>query len=209
MEDFDPRSTGCFRRCRDSTPAWVRIRSAVLGGARRDHGRAQARRAEFVVAGDRLAVRLRYYGRGKGSGAEIETEMYDEDDFPRRTDVRMQYITDWPQAFDYAGLLLSPIPTPRILILGSEKKQERRLLEPGAVELGMATTCASSLPSAANPEASDGQDRRTAVREDAPAPGHRFTVPRPLSSQIATSRAFSSLAQHESAISGRQRVEPP
>ena len=27
---------------------------------------------EFVDAGERVAVRLRYYGRGKGSGAEIE-----------------------------------------------------------------------------------------------------------------------------------------
>src|SRR4051794_3283280 len=31
---------------------------------------------EFVDAGDRVAVRLRYYGRGKESGVEIETEMY-------------------------------------------------------------------------------------------------------------------------------------
>ena len=29
---------------------------------------------EFVDAGDRVAVRLRYYGRGKGSGAEVEGE---------------------------------------------------------------------------------------------------------------------------------------
>ena len=29
---------------------------------------------EFVDAGERVAVRLRYYGRGKGSGVEIETE---------------------------------------------------------------------------------------------------------------------------------------
>src|SRR5215216_4953703 len=27
---------------------------------------------EFVDAGDQVAVRLRYYGRGKGSGAELE-----------------------------------------------------------------------------------------------------------------------------------------
>src|SRR5215218_9393388 len=31
---------------------------------------------EFVDAGDRVATRLRYFGRGKESGVEIETEMY-------------------------------------------------------------------------------------------------------------------------------------
>jgi ketosteroid isomerase-like protein len=31
---------------------------------------------EFIDAGDRVAVRLRYYGIGKASGVEIEEEMY-------------------------------------------------------------------------------------------------------------------------------------
>ena len=31
---------------------------------------------EFVDAGDRVAVRLRYYGRGKGSGAAMEGDVW-------------------------------------------------------------------------------------------------------------------------------------
>ena len=59
---------------------------------------------EFVDAGDRVAVRLRYYGRGKGSGVEIETEMYHQvATFRDGTIVRMEYFTDWPQALDAAG----------------------------------------------------------------------------------------------------------
>ena len=55
-------------------------------------------------AGERVAVRLRYYGRGKGSGVEIETEMYRQvATFRDGTIVRMEYFTDWPQALDAAG----------------------------------------------------------------------------------------------------------
>jgi ketosteroid isomerase-like protein len=60
---------------------------------------------EFVAAGDRVAVRLRYYGRGKGSGAEIETEMYHQvATFRDGTIVRMEYVTSWPEALEVAGI---------------------------------------------------------------------------------------------------------
>ena len=60
---------------------------------------------EFVDAGDRVAVRLRYYGRGKGSGAELETEMYHQvTTFHDGTIVRMEYFTDWPSALAAAGI---------------------------------------------------------------------------------------------------------
>ena len=58
---------------------------------------------ESVDAGDRVAVRLRYYGRGKGSGAELETEMYHQvTTFQDGTIVRFEYFTDWGQALEAA-----------------------------------------------------------------------------------------------------------
>lgn len=60
---------------------------------------------EFVDAGDRVAVRLRYYGRGKGSGAELETEMYHQvTTFRDGTMVRIEYFTSWPRALEAAGV---------------------------------------------------------------------------------------------------------
>ena len=65
---------------------------------------------EFVDAGDRVAVRLRYYGRGKGSGAELETEMYHQvATFRDGTIVRMEYFTDWDLALAAAA---APPPPP-------------------------------------------------------------------------------------------------
>jgi ketosteroid isomerase-like protein len=54
---------------------------------------------EFVDAGDRVAVRLRYFGRGKGSGAELETELYHQvTTFRDGVMVRFEYFTTWPAA---------------------------------------------------------------------------------------------------------------
>jgi ketosteroid isomerase-like protein len=60
---------------------------------------------ESVDAGDRVAIRLRYYGRGKGSGAEIEGELYHQvATFRDGMMVRIEYFTDWPAALEAAGL---------------------------------------------------------------------------------------------------------
>jgi ketosteroid isomerase-like protein len=60
---------------------------------------------ESVDAGDRVAVRLRYYGRGRESGAEIETEMYHQvTTFRGGNMVRIEYFTDWGQALEAAGI---------------------------------------------------------------------------------------------------------
>ena len=60
---------------------------------------------ESVDAGERVATRLRYFGRGKGSGAELETEMYHQvATFRDGTIVRMEYFTSWPEALEAAGL---------------------------------------------------------------------------------------------------------
>jgi ketosteroid isomerase-like protein len=60
---------------------------------------------EYVDAGDRVAVRLRYYGRGRESGVEIETEMYHQvTTFRNGTMVRIEYLTSWPAALEAAGV---------------------------------------------------------------------------------------------------------
>jgi ketosteroid isomerase-like protein len=60
---------------------------------------------ESVDAGDRVATRLRYYGKGKASGAQIETEMYHQvATFRDGVIVRMEYVTSWDQALEAAGV---------------------------------------------------------------------------------------------------------
>jgi ketosteroid isomerase-like protein len=60
---------------------------------------------EFVDAGDKVAVRLRFFGRGKGSGIEIDTEMYHQvTTFSDGLIVRFDYVTSWQEALDLAGV---------------------------------------------------------------------------------------------------------
>jgi ketosteroid isomerase-like protein len=60
---------------------------------------------ESVDAGDRVATRLRFFGRGKGSGAELDTEMYHQvTTFQDGTMVRIEYFTSWAEALEAAGL---------------------------------------------------------------------------------------------------------
>jgi len=60
---------------------------------------------EFVDAGDKVAVRLRYYGRGKGSGAELDSEMYHHvGTFRDGVMVRIEYVTSWEEALEVAGV---------------------------------------------------------------------------------------------------------
>ncbi len=60
---------------------------------------------EFVDGGDRVAVRLRYFGRGKESGLELDTEMYHQvTTFRNGTMVRIEYVTSWPEALEAAGM---------------------------------------------------------------------------------------------------------
>ena len=60
---------------------------------------------EFVDGGDRVAVRLRFYGRGKGSGLELDTEMYHQITFFRDgIMVRIEYVETWDEALEAAGI---------------------------------------------------------------------------------------------------------
>ncbi len=54
---------------------------------------------EYIDAGDRVATRLRHHGRGKGSGVEIDEELYHQvATFREGTIVRMEYFVEWSDA---------------------------------------------------------------------------------------------------------------
>ena len=58
---------------------------------------------EYVDAGDRVAVRLRHYGRGKGSGIELDNELYHQvTTFEDGVMVRIEYVATWQEALDLA-----------------------------------------------------------------------------------------------------------
>ena len=60
---------------------------------------------EFIDAGDRVATRLRHYGRGKLSGAEIDEEMYHQvATFRDGKIVRLEYFGEWSEALEAAGV---------------------------------------------------------------------------------------------------------
>jgi len=58
---------------------------------------------EFVDAGDRVATRLRHYGRSR-RGAEIDVEMYHQvATFRAGKMVRIEYFGEWTEALEAAG----------------------------------------------------------------------------------------------------------
>ncbi len=60
---------------------------------------------ESIDAGDRVAVRLRHHGRGRGSGLAIDEELYHQvTTFRDGVMVRIEYFTTWDQALEAAGL---------------------------------------------------------------------------------------------------------
>jgi ketosteroid isomerase-like protein len=60
---------------------------------------------EFVDAGDHVATRLRYHTRGKGSGVEIDGELYHQvATFRGGRMVRIEYFGEWAEALEAAGL---------------------------------------------------------------------------------------------------------
>jgi ketosteroid isomerase-like protein len=59
---------------------------------------------EFLDSGDRVATRLRHYGRGK-SGVELNEELYHQvATFRDGRMVRIEYFGSWPEALEAAGL---------------------------------------------------------------------------------------------------------
>ena len=60
---------------------------------------------ESVDEGDRIAIRLLYHGRGKGSGVEIEGELYHQvATFRDGRMVRIEYFGDWQSALEAARM---------------------------------------------------------------------------------------------------------
>jgi ketosteroid isomerase-like protein len=63
---------------------------------------------EFVDGGDRVAVRLRHHALGKGSGLELDAELYHQvTTFRGGRIVRIEYFTTWPAALEAAGVDLT------------------------------------------------------------------------------------------------------
>jgi ketosteroid isomerase-like protein len=61
---------------------------------------------ETIDAGDRVAVQLRYHVLGKGSGVEIDGELYHQvTTFRDGMMVRIQYFETWAEAREAAGLI--------------------------------------------------------------------------------------------------------
>src|ERR671916_151501 len=60
---------------------------------------------ETVDGGDRVAVRLRHRVRGKGSGVEMEEELYHQITFFKDgLMVRIEYVTSWEEALEAVRL---------------------------------------------------------------------------------------------------------
>jgi ketosteroid isomerase-like protein len=56
---------------------------------------------EYVDEGDMVATRLRHHGRGRGSGVEIDTELYHQvATFRDGVIVRMEYVATWQEALE-------------------------------------------------------------------------------------------------------------
>jgi ketosteroid isomerase-like protein len=56
---------------------------------------------EYVDEGDMVATRLRHFGRGRGSGVEIDTELYHQvATFRDGVIVRMEYVASWQEALE-------------------------------------------------------------------------------------------------------------
>ncbi len=60
---------------------------------------------EFVDAGECVAVRLRFHGRGETSGVKVDEEVFHQvTTFRDGRMVRIEYVSDWADALEAAGL---------------------------------------------------------------------------------------------------------
>jgi ketosteroid isomerase-like protein len=65
----------------------------------------QLKPQEFVDAGDQVATRLRHHAVGKGSGLELDNELYHQvTTFRDGTIVRIEYVTTWEEALRIVGM---------------------------------------------------------------------------------------------------------
>ena len=111
MQDFDPGVEWILpeRQSSDSCQGPGAIRR-FWEGLDETFDELQLLPQEFVDAGDRVATRLRHYGRGKLSGAVIDEEMYHQV-VTFSADgkmVRLEYFGEWSEALEAAGEGQSP-----------------------------------------------------------------------------------------------------
>jgi ketosteroid isomerase-like protein len=60
---------------------------------------------EYVDAGDQVAVRLRHFAKGKGSGIALDNELYHQvTTFRAGKMIRIEYLASWPAALRAAGV---------------------------------------------------------------------------------------------------------
>ena len=60
---------------------------------------------EYVDAGDHVAVRLRHFAKGKGSGIALDNELYHQvTTFRAGKMTRIEYLASWPEALRAAGV---------------------------------------------------------------------------------------------------------
>jgi ketosteroid isomerase-like protein len=104
LENFDPRVEWVLPELQQSDsaigPAGVR---RFWEGLEETFDELRLDAQETVDAGERVAVRLRYYTRGKESGAVIEGELYHQvTTFRDGKMVRIEYFTTWDEALEAA-----------------------------------------------------------------------------------------------------------
>jgi ketosteroid isomerase-like protein len=100
MRDFDPDIEWVMpaQQSSDSARGLPGIRR-FWKGLDETFTELQLEATEWVDAGDRVATRLRFYGRGKLSGVELDTEMYHQvTTFRDGVMVTIEYFTSWPEA---------------------------------------------------------------------------------------------------------------
>ena len=60
---------------------------------------------EYVDAGDHVAVRLRHFAKGKGSGVALDNVLYHQvSTFRDGMVTRIEYVESWPEALKLAGV---------------------------------------------------------------------------------------------------------
>jgi ketosteroid isomerase-like protein len=117
IEAYNRRDFDEATRCFDPDVEWVlpehqRSDSAIgvkgiirfWEGLDETFDELQLKPQEYVDAGDRVATRLRHLARGKGSGLELEDELYHQvTTFRDGAIVRIEYLTTWDEALEAAG----------------------------------------------------------------------------------------------------------
>jgi ketosteroid isomerase-like protein len=106
VKDFDPEVEWVLpaRQSSDSGRGPEEVRR-FWDGIDETFDDLQLKPQEWVDAGNIVVTRLRHYGKGKGSGLEIDAELYHQvATFRNGRMVRIEYFGEWAEALEAAGL---------------------------------------------------------------------------------------------------------